>query len=153
MNNNRGTRLDLTDLPEDWADFCLKLRPDLKPYELWEEFRDYWISVPGQRGLKLDWYATWRNRVRAVPVKQTLQDQKPRPRSSWKPLPPRNPDSPAYREFCEWSRKFRERAACEHPDAVDNFVRAGALSEADREWIEERIAIQEEGNALREPER
>lgn len=27
-------------------------------------FRDYWISIPGQRGLKLDWSATWRNWVR-----------------------------------------------------------------------------------------
>ena len=31
-----------------------------------ESFRDYWISVPGQKGVKLDWDATWRNRIRAV---------------------------------------------------------------------------------------
>ena len=30
------------------------------------EFIDYWVSVPGQRGTKLDWSATWRNRVRQV---------------------------------------------------------------------------------------
>lgn len=29
------------------------------------EFRDYWIAVSGQRGVKLDWSATFRNRVRA----------------------------------------------------------------------------------------
>ena len=28
------------------------------------EFVDYWRGVPGQRGCKLDWPATWRNRVR-----------------------------------------------------------------------------------------
>jgi hypothetical protein len=28
------------------------------------EFIDYWIAVPGQRGTKLDWDATFRNRVR-----------------------------------------------------------------------------------------
>jgi hypothetical protein len=30
----------------------------------WAEFIDYWIGVPGSRGTKLDWLATWRNRVR-----------------------------------------------------------------------------------------
>lgn len=28
------------------------------------EFCDYWRSLPGQRGRKLDWVATWRNRIR-----------------------------------------------------------------------------------------
>lgn len=31
---------------------------------LGDEFRDYWIAQPGQRGVKLDWLATWRNWVR-----------------------------------------------------------------------------------------
>ncbi len=30
------------------------------------EFRDYWLSVPGARGVKLDWDATYRNQVRRV---------------------------------------------------------------------------------------
>jgi hypothetical protein len=30
----------------------------------WGEFVDYWIGVPGARGVKLDWSATWRNCVR-----------------------------------------------------------------------------------------
>lgn len=30
------------------------------------EFIDYWRGIPGQRGVKLDWPATWRNRVRQV---------------------------------------------------------------------------------------
>jgi hypothetical protein len=33
---------------------------------LWSEFVDYWIAVPGTKGVKLDWPATWRNRVRDV---------------------------------------------------------------------------------------
>lgn len=28
------------------------------------KFRDYWIAQPGQRGVKLDWDATWRNWLR-----------------------------------------------------------------------------------------
>lgn len=31
---------------------------------MWAEFVDYWVAVPGQRGVKLDWLATWRNDVR-----------------------------------------------------------------------------------------
>lgn len=30
------------------------------------EFVDYWRGVPGARGRKLDWPATWRNRIREV---------------------------------------------------------------------------------------
>lgn len=30
-----------------------------------DAFIDYWASVPGQRGAKLDWSATWRNHIRA----------------------------------------------------------------------------------------
>lgn len=29
-----------------------------------EKFKDYWKSMPGQRGVKLDWDATWRNWMR-----------------------------------------------------------------------------------------
>jgi uncharacterized protein YdaU (DUF1376 family) len=29
-----------------------------------QKFRDYWISAPGQRAVKLDWSATWRNWIR-----------------------------------------------------------------------------------------
>jgi hypothetical protein len=28
------------------------------------KFRDYWVGVPGQKGVKLDWPATWRNWIR-----------------------------------------------------------------------------------------
>lgn len=42
----------------------------------WAEFVDYWIGIPGQRGTKLDWPATWRNRVRQVAVRKTPQHQK-----------------------------------------------------------------------------
>jgi hypothetical protein len=29
-----------------------------------EEFVDYWLAVPGQKGCKLDWDRTWKNRMR-----------------------------------------------------------------------------------------
>lgn len=63
-SHTRGSRLDITDLPEDWAAFCVKERPDLVPLATFERFRDYWTSQPGVRGRKVDWLATWRNWVR-----------------------------------------------------------------------------------------
>jgi hypothetical protein len=61
----RGTRLppDATLSPENRR-FTLDhgLEPDLT----WVEFVDFWIGVPGARGRKLDWDATYRNRVREL---------------------------------------------------------------------------------------
>ena len=61
----RGTRLP-TDflLSNEWFDFCRQHRPELDPQETFEGFRDYWIAQPGQKGVKTDWTATWRNWVR-----------------------------------------------------------------------------------------
>lgn len=30
----------------------------------WPKFHDYWVAQPGQRGVKKDWLATWRNWLR-----------------------------------------------------------------------------------------
>ena len=63
---SRGTRLptDWT-LPDDWADWAEKERPDLLVYKTADSFRDFWISKPGAGGMKLNWEATWRNWVRS----------------------------------------------------------------------------------------
>lgn len=58
--SERGARL-----PPDWqpspadAEFATAL--GLKPPEIAARFRDYWIAQPGQKGVKRDWPATWRN--------------------------------------------------------------------------------------------
>lgn len=63
---SRGTRL-----PEDWkpdqsqVDFAAEAGLTSKHIEIeGETFRDYWIAQPGQKGVKLDWPATWRNWIR-----------------------------------------------------------------------------------------
>lgn len=72
-----GSRFETVTLPDDWKEFCKTERPELNPEKIFAEFRDYWIAVPGARGRKLDWFATWRNRVRdkkadtGFPKKQT----------------------------------------------------------------------------------
>jgi hypothetical protein len=60
-------------LPTEWVpsnalcDFGRGLGFDGKGFdEAVAEFRDYWRGVPGQRGRKLDWDATFRNRLRAT---------------------------------------------------------------------------------------
>lgn len=64
---SRGTRLSSElELPDDWKIFCESERPDLLAGKLFQEFRDYWVAVPGAKGKKLDWFATWRNRVRSA---------------------------------------------------------------------------------------
>lgn len=58
-------------LPDEWEAWAIaeakaKGRP-VQPSTVSEwalQFRDYWHSVPGSKGIKLDWLATWRNAVR-----------------------------------------------------------------------------------------
>lgn len=66
VKTQRGSRLptDWT-LPDEWADWAEKERPDLLIYKTAESFKDFWISKPGAGGVKLDWQATWRNWVRS----------------------------------------------------------------------------------------
>lgn len=73
----RGSRL-----PADWvpnselAEWSKAERPDLELRKVLMEFRDYWVAQPGQKGVKLDWNATWRNWVRnQKAVKQTFAQQ------------------------------------------------------------------------------
>lgn len=63
--NKRGSRLsqDLI-FPEEWCDFLVEQRPELNAQQTFEKFKDYWIAQAGQKGVKLDWFATWRNWVR-----------------------------------------------------------------------------------------
>lgn len=64
----RGTRLT-----EDWqpdeSGKALARELLVDPKRCWrelEDFRDYWIALPGQRGLKLDWQRTWKKWVRTA---------------------------------------------------------------------------------------
>lgn len=51
-------------LPNEWEYWANKERPDLNAAQVADQFKDYWIAQPGQKGTKLDWEATWRNWVR-----------------------------------------------------------------------------------------
>ncbi|MCP3947330.1 DUF1376 domain-containing protein [Herbaspirillum sp.] len=62
----RGTRLpDDWVLPKDYGEWAISEGwPEGSIQEQANRFRDYWVSVPGQKATKLDWKATWRNWLR-----------------------------------------------------------------------------------------
>lgn len=61
----RGTRLPSGwSLPVEWRDWATSARPDLDPSAVADTFADYWVAQPGQKGVRADWAATWRNWVR-----------------------------------------------------------------------------------------
>lgn len=79
--NKKGCRL-----PEDWQPspeliaWARAERPDIDPYKETEAFRDYWRGIPGQRGCKLDWDGTFRNRIRDKHTNtnsQVVQSERP----------------------------------------------------------------------------
>jgi len=65
--NKRGSRLPQDFFfPKDWCDFLVEQRPELNAQKTFDQFKDYWIAQAGQKGVKLDWFATWRNWVRST---------------------------------------------------------------------------------------
>lgn len=78
QRGNRGARL-----PDDWRP-SEELRkwarsecPDVDLKQAFAEFSDYWRGVPGQRGCKLDWDATFRNRIRDVAARIAQRGGRP----------------------------------------------------------------------------
>ena len=73
----RGSRLPANWVPnKELADWSKAERPDLDLRKVLEEFRDYWASVAGSNGVKLNWDATWRNWVRKQKAeRQTFAQQ------------------------------------------------------------------------------
>lgn len=75
----RGTRLPQDfQLSDEWIGFCRQQRPELDPRDVFEGFRDYWVAQPGQKGVKTDWTATWRNWVRRqqAPKKTAVEERR-----------------------------------------------------------------------------
>lgn len=63
----RGTRLTIKTLPDEWRAWMAKHFPKYDPDLVFAGFHDYWIGVSGAKGVKLDWFATFRNHVRGIP--------------------------------------------------------------------------------------
>lgn len=74
----RGSRVPenfaIDDAMRAWA---AKSAPDVDIVRATEDFIDYWKSVPGVKGVKLDWVATWRQSMRKQ--QSWTADRKPSP--------------------------------------------------------------------------
>lgn len=71
---NRGARIpDPFEITDDMRLWASEHAPDVDLEHATAEFVDYWRGIPGAKGTKLDWPATWRNRIR------DLQERGPRP--------------------------------------------------------------------------
>jgi hypothetical protein len=46
-------------------------------------FRDYWVAIPGSRGKKSDWDATWRNWIRNAYKRQKPNSDQDRLKKEW----------------------------------------------------------------------
>lgn len=61
----RGTRIpDPFDVTDEMAEWAAKEVPQLDWRKAMPMFMDFWRAAPGQKGVKTDWPATWRNWMR-----------------------------------------------------------------------------------------
>lgn len=98
---DRGSRLTITELPDDWKAFAEQEEPDLDPQRLFENFHDYWNGLSGAKAIKKDWTATWRNFVRSF---HNAEDWKRRP--MLKRAPTHSPSRPG--QFVEKKQSERD---------------------------------------------
>lgn len=65
------------DIPQAWGDWAheeLRLSVEDINWE-WEKFRDWWAAASGQKGVKADWFATWRNWMRKKQEDKTRKEK------------------------------------------------------------------------------
>lgn len=99
---DKGSRLSITELPDDWKAFAEQEEPDLDPKRLFENFKDYWNGLSGAKAIKKDWAATWRNYVRSF---KNAPDWKRRPM-----LKPEAANRPQYQtKFVEREKRQEDR--------------------------------------------
>ncbi len=111
--SNRGTRLP-SDFEPNMADAVDAGLAEGEAWREFEKFKDYWRAQPGQRGVKLDWPATWRNWCRNARGNRPSQ-----PRAASPPLPhkPRNAGESARMEL---QRRGQYPDATSHPARLED---------------------------------
>lgn len=96
----RGSRLDLDALPSEWASWA-RDEGFGNPEREFDRFRDYWKAAPGQKGVKADWLATWRNWIR-----RALDDGKGEATAD-SPVTPRPECVMVWSGECDWPQLAR----------------------------------------------
>lgn len=69
----KGSRLQAATLDPEWEKYCRERRPDLDPKSVFEDFSDYWKSVAGAKGIKTDWFLTWKSWVRRQNISPSIK--------------------------------------------------------------------------------
>lgn len=87
-------------LTKEWEEFCQTERPELNAQKTFDQFKDYWIAQAGQKGVKLDWFATWRNWVRSTNAPKVNPADKAR-----LTVAPSNEPDPALLKIAEDAKK------------------------------------------------
>jgi DNA-binding Lrp family transcriptional regulator len=78
-----------TRLPDDWQPSEASLTQMKEHFPTIDfklethAFRDYWTAIPGSRGMKVDWDATWRNWIRNAYKRQSPQEKNHSIASFW----------------------------------------------------------------------
>lgn len=95
----RGSRIPtpflLTAEMRSWAK---SETPDVDVEFETKEFADYWRTVPGQKGCKLDWVLTWQVRLREIQRRsrpsRRINGPEEAPKITWRPPPDEVPNVP-----------------------------------------------------------
>lgn len=111
---SRGTRLPIDFQPHpNILELARSLGfTDAQYWDHFERFCDYWRGVSGAKGVKLDWNATWRNRVK---------DLADRLRSKLNGQPPKNSISEGFKVVDNFVSELKRRESGEGfpPDEAD----------------------------------
>jgi hypothetical protein len=123
--SNRAHRLPQQwSLPPDWArwatEWCREHEIDVSYRQIldWADlFKDYWCSVPGAKGTKLDWQATWRNWARREAGSLARRQRATQPTA-----PDESPQADRSRRRSEQAAALRQQRR----ELVDRFVAMNA---------------------------
>lgn len=126
-SKKRGSRLTADwQLPKPWGDWAVaKGLSEADTRQEADNFRDYWISAAGTKGVKLDWEATWRIWVRkAIVDRQQRQSLKS---SQGGRLQPREGDlrtlGPSkIQRFCDGRWEHSSDLTAEEAEAHPRFI-------------------------------
>jgi uncharacterized protein YdaU (DUF1376 family) len=80
-SKKKGSRLrEDWSLPKAWGQWAVDHGMDeLSVRREADRFGDYWRGVPGQKGVKLDWQATWRNWIRKSIEERAVKAKRKKP--------------------------------------------------------------------------
>ena len=74
LTNNHKPSGEATRISQDWflsksfGEWAAKERPDIDVRKEAEQFKDFWLSQPDDKGFRKDWFAVWRHWVRGCHV-------------------------------------------------------------------------------------